>query len=404
MTRRANLEVAVPRWAVPQLRRARYKGAKGGRASGKSHFKAERVVLRMFSDPDLRVACVREHQRSLRYSAKALIEAKVKALGLERYFDLMATETRRRGGSGVAIYEGMKDHTADSIKSLENFGLAWVEEAQRLSQRSLDLLVPTIRAPGSELWFTWNPDQPEDPVDAFFDSMTDADDFVLTHCNYMDNPWCPDVMYREAARLQRVDPTGYAHIWLGEYNLAPEVQVLFGKWTVDEFTPGDDWDGPYYGMDFGFSQDPTTIVRVWMHRGYLFIEYDPGGTHWDLDTMARNIRSVPGAADHVIRADNARPETINELNLRGFRVEGADKWQGSVEDGISWLRSTNGIIIHPRCTATADEARLWRYKTDRLTGDPLPKLEDGNEHRWDATRYALAPLIRHGDGFEFWVA
>ena len=408
-----DVDVPVARWALPLQRKARYKGLKGGRASGKSHDRAQEFVLAMVEDPDLRAIAIREVQRSLRYSAKSLIEGKIRAMGLEgSHFRILTSEIRRIGGEGVALFQGMQDHTADSIKSLEDFGLAWFEEAQRCSQRSLDLLVPTIRRPGSELWFTWNPEDPLDPIDKFFDAMDPAiDDFVLTHCTYLDNPLCPDVMLREAARLKRVDPIGYAHVWLGEYNVSPKVQVLHGKWRVDEFTPGEGWHGPYYGLDFGFSQDPSCLVRCWIYEGRLFVDYAVYGIGWSVDDHIRAIRSVPGAAKHVIRGDSARPETINEIRIRAkedylidLRIEGVEKWKGSVEDGISWLRSTEEIVIHERCTRLAEEARLWRYKTDKLTGDPLPALEEGNEHGWDGTRYALAPLIRHGDGFEFWIS
>jgi phage terminase large subunit len=206
---------AVPRWAVPLQRPARYKGASGGRASGKSHFFAEEAVEAMVCDPSLRFVCIREVQRSLKFSAKSLVEAKIRQLGVEHLFEILATEIRRRGGDGVMIFEGMQDHTSDSIKSLEGFGRAWVEEAQSISQRSLDLLLPTIRMPASEIWFSWNPDQPIDPVDAFFESEPEG--AIRRHTTYLDNPFCPDVMKTEAARLKAVDEDAFEHIWGGGY-------------------------------------------------------------------------------------------------------------------------------------------------------------------------------------------
>ena len=158
----------IPRWAIPFRQPARYKGASGGRSSGKSHFFAEEAVEAMVNDPSLRFVCIREVQRSLKFSAKSLIESKIWALGVGHLFTVLEREIRRNDGTGVMIFEGMQDHTSESIKSLEGFGRAWVEEAQSISQRSLDLLLPTIRAEGSEIWFSWNPNQPTDPVDAFF--------------------------------------------------------------------------------------------------------------------------------------------------------------------------------------------------------------------------------------------
>lgn len=213
----------VPRWAIPLQRPARYKGASGGRGSGKSHFFAEEAVERMVCNPALRVVCIREVQRSLKFSAKALVEQKIRSLGVAELFDIQTTEIRRVGGTGLMIFEGMQDHTADSIKSLEGFGIAWVEEAQSISQRSLDLLVPTIRADGSELWFSWNPDKKTDAVDQFFASEPEG--AVRVHTTYRDNPWCPQVLRDEARRLELVDPDKYAHIWDGKYDLGGKGRV-----------------------------------------------------------------------------------------------------------------------------------------------------------------------------------
>lgn len=391
-----DLDILTPEWAEPLLPHVQYKGAKGGRSGGKSHFFAELAVEEMVTDPGLRFVCIREVQRSLRFSVKSLVESKIKALGVSDLFDVMDKEIRRVGGPGIMIFEGMQDHTADSIKSLEGFGRAWFEEAQRMSARSLGLLVPTIRADGSEMWFSWNPEHPDDPVDKFFAELAadGQDDHVLVHVNYTDNPFCPEKSLNDARRSQRVDPDAYAHVWLGGYNVKSEVQVLSGKCRVDEFEPNAAWDGPYFGADWGFSQDPTAITRSYVGHGRLWIDQEDGGVGWDNDFTASRFKAVPGAKGHVIRADNSRPETINEMRKRGLDVVAAPKWSGSVEDGIQFLRSFEEIVIHERCTKTIEEARLWRYKTDRLTGDPLPQLQDGNDHHWDAVRYALSTLIK----------
>jgi phage terminase large subunit len=291
------------------------------------------------------------------------------------------------------IFEGMQDHTADSLKSLEGFGRAWVEEAQSLSKRSMDLLLPTIREPGSEIWFSWNPENDHDPIDTLL-VANKPDNAVVVEVNYNQNPWVTPEMEEEAERMRRLDPDAYAHIWLGGYNKRSDAQVLSGKFVVDEFTPAESWDGPYFGADWGFSQDPTVLVKVWRADGRLWIDYEAGGVGVELDALPALFDTVPGARDHVIRADSARPETISHMVTRGFRVQAAPKWSGSVQDGIAWLRGHESIVIHPRCTRALDEARLWSYKVDRMTGDPLPTLVDAHNHIWDAVRYAMGPLIR----------
>jgi len=222
-TRRVELHRRIPQWALPLRKPARYKGGKGGRASGKSHFFAEEAVERMVSDPYLRVVCIREVQKSLRLSAKSLVESKITALGVSHLFEVMETEIRRIDGTGLMVFQGMQDHTADSIKSLEGFSIAWVEEAQNISKRSLDLLLPTIRMPDSEIWFSWNPVEPTDPVDALFASKPPGS--VCCETSYLENPFCPEVMIREAQRLRDTDPDGYEHTWGGGYFLGGHGRV-----------------------------------------------------------------------------------------------------------------------------------------------------------------------------------
>lgn len=246
---------------------ARYKGASGGRASGKSHFFAEEAVAAMVANASLRVVCIREVQRSLKFSAKALVESKVATLGVGSLFDVRASEIHRLDGSGVMIFEGMQDHTAESIKSLEGFGVAWVEEAQTISDRSLQMLLPTIRVEGSEIWFSWNPDQPTDPVDAFFASKPAGS--VRVHTTYLDNPFCPAVMHAEADRLLAVDPDGHEHIWGGGYFLGGKGRVYHGfknkPWpegNVDESVQ-DTGGELLVGMDFNVEPMTATVaVRV----------------------------------------------------------------------------------------------------------------------------------------------
>lgn len=407
--RRIEIDRGVPRWALPLHQPARYKGAKGGRSSGKSHEIATMAVEAMVRDPDLRFVCIRETQRSLAFSAKATIEGKIRQLGVESLFEVQANKIRRRGGIGLMIFEGMQDHTADSLKSLEGFGRAWVEEAQSLSKRSMDLLLPTIRAEGSEIWFSWNPDDPGDPVDMLFQQLAGAEypttsgaavgsDYVLAHVNYLDNPWVPSVSVDEANRMRALDDDAYAHIWLGGYDAKSNAKVLAGKYRIDEFEPQPDWDGPYHGADWGFAQDPTTLVRCWINGRRLMIERESYQVGLEIDATPGKWREdIPDADRHVIRADSAQPASVSYVQRHGFpRIESVKKWPGSVEDGIRFLRHFDEIVIHPRCVHAAEEARLYSYKVDRRTGDVLPDVVDKFNHIWDGVRYALEPMIPRG--------
>jgi len=270
-----------------------------------------------------------------------------------------------------------------------------VEEAEAVSDNSWRTLIPTIRKPDSEIWVSFNPALESDPTYQRF-VVAPPDRSICRKVSYADNPWFPDVLREEEQALLRADPEAHAHIWGGEPWSRADAQVLAGKWRVEEFTPEPHWGTPLFGADWGFAVDPTVLVRIWVHDRRLYVEYESGGPQMDTDATVRAFDAVPDARAYVIRADSARPETIAEIKKRGFRIQAADKWAGSVEDGIQHIRSYDEIVIHPRCPRTIQEARLWRYKTDPRTDDVIPKLVDANNHCWDAIRYALSPLIKKG--------
>lgn len=209
------VQIPTANWAIPILSaKVRYRGAKGGRASGKSHLFAHMMISRMLIDPNLKCICIREIQKSLEFSSKQILVDKINAMGYAHFFDIQQNRIKRIGGEGVVTFQGMQDHTAETVKSMEGFKVAWVEEAQSLSQRSLDLLDPTIRAENSEVWFSWNPYKPEDPVEQLFKNN---DNSVMVHANYKDNPFLNDAT-REMAERQRLNNVQkYNHIWLGDY-------------------------------------------------------------------------------------------------------------------------------------------------------------------------------------------
>lgn len=202
----------------PLIAPARYKAAHGGRGSGKSHFFADLLIEDSLAERGMRSVCIREVQKSLKESAKRLLEDKLQEhrLGEADGFRVFR-EVIETPGDGVVIFQGMQDHTAESIKSLEGFKRAWVEEAQTLSVRSLSLLRPTIRANDSELWFSWNPRRKNDPVDAMFRSGALPTGAAVVQANWSHNPWFPAVLDQERRDCQRDNPDQYDHIWEGGY-------------------------------------------------------------------------------------------------------------------------------------------------------------------------------------------
>lgn len=386
------LQIQTPEWALPLLEPARYKGAHGGRGSGKSHFFGEMLIEEHIMNPNQASVCVREIQKSLNMSVKRLLELKIEALNAGAYFEVQDKVIKNRRGDGIIIFQGMQNHTADSIKSLEGYDRAWVEEAQSLSQRSLDLLRPTIRKPGSELWFTWNPNDASDPVDHLLRGETAPPDSCVVQVNYLDNPWFPDVLKAEMEYDKRRDPDKYAHVWLGGYVQNSSSRV-FKNWRIEEFdAPADAIHR--LGADWGFSVDPTVLVRCHIVGRTLYIDHEAYMVGCEIMNTPDLFMTVPEAEKWPIVADSARPETISHMRKNGFpKIMAAVKGPKSLEEGIEFLKSYD-IVVHPRCLHTIDELTLYSYKSDPLTGKILPVLEDKKNHVIDALRYACEGVRR----------
>lgn len=301
------MDLATPRVFLPLLKSARYKGAYGGRGSGKSHFFAEHLVERALMEPGLRAVCVREVQKSLKESAKRLIEDKIKALGVGQHFTVQQAEIRTPGG-GVITFQGMQDHTAESVKSLEGFKVAWIEEAQSLSSRSLELLRPTIRAPGSEIWASWNPRSAADPIDELLRGVNPPPGAAVVRANWSDNPFFPAELEAERQQDMKARPARYEHIWEGAY-------------------------------------EPVAIGAIWdrlmLHRnrrdappqlGRVVVAVDPA------------VSSTPGADEHGIVVsgvgEDGRGYVLGDYTLRGGPRDWAERAIAAMD-----LHGADAIVI-----------------------------------------------------------
>lgn len=341
-----------------------------------------------------RVACLREVQSSIKDSVKQLVEDKIRSLDVEPLFKITEQEIVGPNDS-LMVFRGLKTHTAASIKSLEGFRRAFVEEAQTISQRSLDILLPTIRAPESSLLFGWNPVSPKDPVDVLFAENRTDPDFVLVSVTYEDNPWFPPELRRDMERDRRRDPEKYAHIWLGDYQRHSEARV-FKNWRIDTFEVPQG-SRPYYGADWGFAIDPTVLVRSWIVGRTLYIDAEAYEVGCPIDRTPALFDRIEGARKWPITADSARPETIDYMRRHGYpHIQAARKGPGSLEDGVEFLKSFD-VVIHPGCKHVIDEFTAYSYKVDKLTGEVLPVLDDKKNHVIDSARYALEQ-VRAFDG------
>lgn len=394
---------------------ARYKVAYGGRGSGKSWSFARALVLLMGQKP-LRVLCARELQNSIAESVHRLISDQIFDLGLMSKFIITDKAIRCING-GEFIFAGIRSNPM-KIKSMEGIDVCWVEEASVISERSWELLIPTIRSGKvyrgidgqrpPEIWITFNPDQTDDPTYVRF-IKNEAPGSVVVKVNWNQNPFFPDSLRVEKDYDYRRDPETAEHVWGGECRTNTEAQIFRGRYVVDFFTPPEDarW---FHGMDFGFSGDPWAMTRSYITgepgvNEELWIENEMFEWHMEIDVMPANIRSrFPSALKWPVKADNSRPETISYLKrVVPMNIVGAEKWGGSLEDGIAHLKGFHKIHIHStNCPYMKEEARLYSWKTDRLTGEVLPVIVDAHNHGWDSQRYALDGHIHRRGASKVW--
>jgi phage terminase large subunit len=370
----------------------RNRAARGGRGSAKTHSFARALILKAAADP-LRIGNYREIQKSIRDSVKRVLDDQIAAMGLRDFF--VSTDTEIRGANdSLFIFNGLRTNP-DAVKSTEGLDIAVVWEANKVSQRSLDLLIPTVRKDRSELWFEWNPEFESDPVDRMFcgpDGPPPGS--IVRTVNFDQNPFFPEVLQREMEWDRKRDPEKYAHVWLGGYQQHSEARV-FKNWAVEEFErpPG---TIHRLGADFGFSVDPSVMVRCSIDGNRLYVDWEAYRIGCEIVNLPELFMGIPEAEKWPSRADSSRPETISHLRKHGFpKLEACIKGANSVAEGVSFLQSFD-IVVHARCQHVIDELTHYRYKTDPLTGQVLPILEDKDNHCIDALRYACEGARRAG--------
>lgn len=392
------------------VKKSRYKIYYGGRGGAKS-WQFARLLIAKAHTSAIRVLCTREYQSSIADSVHKILSDQIFNLGLSEWFDIQNASITSRVTGSEFIFKGLRRSIME-IKSTEGIDICWVEEAQSVSEESWSILIPTIRKPGSEIWVSFNTGTVDDATYQRFIVKTPPSS-IVRKVGYQENPYFPDVLNEERLYLKEVDYDAYLNVWEGEPMTLSDACVLFGKYSVEAFETPDDAKFRF-GADWGFSTDPTTLVRSYVQDQILFIDYEAYGLHVELDNLGALFSKVPESKNHIIWADNARPDTISHVKKQGFMVRGAPKtWKkkdsrasdmGSIKEGIAYLRSFKKIVIHERCKHTAQEARFWRYKTDPNTNEVLPVLVDKDNHCWDAIRYGHQQLIHGGVDWEALVA
>jgi phage terminase large subunit len=398
------LQIPTAEVFAPLLEPSRYKGAWGGRGSGKSHFFGEKLIDDAIAEPGesgegLRAVCIREVQKDLSQSSKALIETKIRSFGLTEadgfkvFKDVIQTPK-----DGIVIFKGMNDYTADSIKSLEGFKRAWWEEAQTATGHSLNLLRPTLRAGGSELWFSWNPRRKTDPIDVMLRGDEKPTGAVVLKANWRDNPWFTPELEQERQDCIRMQPEQYDHIWEGGY-----VTVIEGAYYAKSLT-----QARIGGRITRVSFDPLLPVRLYFDIGGTGAKADACAI-WPAQFVSKEIRTRdyyeasgqplashlnwmrskgygPETAEIVLPHDGATQDKVyavsyeSALKQAGYRVTVIpNQGKGAAAARIEAGRRVFPMVWFDEETTTAGRDALGWYheKKDEVRGIGL-----GPEHDW----------------------
>jgi phage terminase large subunit len=381
----------------------RYKVFAGGRGGAKS-WQFARALILLSLLKKIRIGCFRELQNSIKDSVHQILREQIDLMGLSRFFEITDKAIRCTETGSDFIFKGLRSNAVE-IKSTEGIGIAWVEEAQLVSKDSWEILVPTIRKENSEIWVSFNPIAEDDPTYERFIKRTPPKT-IQQWVNWEANPFFSEALNRERLWMQRSDPDAYEHVWCGGCRKISDDIIFRNKYVVDVFeAPKNPSPYFYYGADFGYANDPATLVRCYItgtgEERELWIDYEAWGVGVDFLDLPEMYDRIPDSRRWKIHADNSQPGLIALLANAGFMIEPAEKWTNNVEDGISYLRSFKQIHIHQRCTHMLQEARLYAWKRNRLTGDVVAEVLDKNNHMWDALRYSLDGII-HKSGLAIW--
>lgn len=394
----------------------RYRSAYGGRGGAKSRSFARALIGQAITEKHL-ILCTREYQNSIADSVHRVLVGQIEDLKLSRWFDVTDRYISCKLTGSEFIFKGL-NRSIQEIRSLEGVTRCWIEEAQSISRDSWELLDPTIRAKGCEIWASWNTVDSTDTIYQLF-VKNPLEDAIVVEVNWRDNPWFPPELDRLRRQWQVRDPDSYDWVWEGALRKISAAAIFRGKYVVEPFEQPEVVERFFFGVDWGFSNDPLACVRSYIIGDDLYIDHEYFGVGVELDDIVPCLAGgtssdgvehpgIPGFTEWPIKADPSRPETISYIKRKGIAISAAETWQGSVEDGVTHLKGFRMIHIHPRCVNLQREARLYSYKIDPKgrdeDGNPLilPKIEDKENHGWDAQRYALDGYIQRRGAMALW--
>lgn len=384
-------KIQLPKWTNDFFKPARYKVAYGGRGSGKSYNIATMLLI-LATQNKLRILCTREFQISIKDSVHKLLSDRIKELELTNKFKITDKDIKAINGSEF-IFKGLHN-SIDEIKSMEGINICWIEEAANVSNKSYEVLIPTIRALNSEIWISFNPNLQTDATYKRF-ILNPPENAIIKQINWRQNPFFNKTLNLERLALKKVDMDLYNHVWEGQPRISSKAQVMHGKWEIKALHEDLLKNKiPYFGLDFGFI-DPTALIKCYiLDNRFLYISNEFYGAGYDINDLPRKFLEISGSDTYKIVCDNARPELIEFLRKKGFYTQASKKGKNSIKDGIALIRSFERIFINPNCKNTIREFGLYSYKVDSLSNEITPEIIDKDNHTIDAIRYALERFLK----------
>ena len=390
----------------------RYKVAHGGRGSGKSWGFA-RALLILGAQSPLRILCTREIQKSIKDSVKRLLDDQIEAMGLGEFYLSLETEIRGRNGSEF-LFAGLANHTVESIKSYEGIDIVWIEEAQTVSKKSLDILVPTIRKDGSEIWVTFNPMLDSDEVWQRF-VVNQPPQSHVEQVNWSDNPWFPNVLAMERDQCKLANPDDYDNIWEGKCRSAV-IGAIYANEVAQAQMDGRICPVPYNARakvhavwDLGWNDSmsiilvqkvgPTTIAVIdYIEDSFKTLDHYAGllkamPYNWGYDYLphdgnTKDYKTGMSAAEILKRFGRKTKQTPNI----------------PIEQGIKMARMVFGRCWLDKNKTTRLQECLKRYRraVSSSTGEPGAPVHDEYSHGADAFRYlgVVAESLSNEDDYE----
>ena len=392
----ASVDVRFPEWSQGLFMPARFKVAHGGRGSGKSWAFARALILAALKGGE-RILCTREVQKNIKDSVHRLLSDQIEEMGLSPYFDILDTAIRSKTGSEI-LFAGLSNVTADGIKSYEGVTKVWCEEAQSITKRSWEILIPTIRREGSEIWVTFNPNLDTDETWQRFVANPPPDSWVR-QVNWSDNPWFPKVLEQEREHCRIVSPDDYANIWEGKCRAAV-AGAIFGQEVTDAVAQGRVCNVPYDPSlkvhaiwDLGWNDAMSIIIAQRGVADIRVIDYIED-SHKTLDYYAATLNAMPynwgfDFLPHDGRHKDFKTGKSTEDLLKGFGRKVKITPSVSVEEGIRTARMEFKRTYFDKSKAARLVECLKRYRrsVNSATNEPGSPVHDEYSHGADCFRY-----------------